>query len=118
MTFTSDERREIAARLAMEAQAWRETFPDYALKPVDASEVMQDILEFVGLHGKVLCCDIFQRLADLIDRPTCHDIASHGEMQPAGAIQWFECSECHCKAQTGKIGMALHFCPHCGAEVE
>lgn len=53
----------------------------------------------------------------VIDRPTCHDIASHGGMQPAGAIQWFECSECHCKAQTDKIGMALHFCPHCGAEV-
>lgn len=52
-----------------------------------------------------------------IDRPTCHDIAIHGGMQPAGAIQWFKCSKCYCKARTDKIGMALHFCPHCGAEV-
>lgn len=73
-------------------------------------------LECLG-HGYKDWRGILDELANLIDRPTCHDIASHGGMQPAGAIQWFECSECHCKAQTDKIGMALHFCPHCGAEV-
>ena len=74
----------------------------------------RDGLHYFPSHFKAKA--VTELLADLIDRPTCHDIASHGGMQPAGAIQWFECSECHCKAQTDKIGMALHFCPHCGAE--
>lgn len=78
--------REIAARLAREAQVWRETFPYYEIKPGDALEIMQDIFEFVGLRGKVLCCDMFQRFADLIDRPTCKNVG--------GEEHAFMCSEC------------------------
>lgn len=84
------------------------------------SEPVPTARESKNIRDAIQCTrgdDVFKRLAELIDRPICHDIASHGGMRPVGAIQWFECSECHCKAQTDKIGMALHFCPHCGAEV-
>ena len=108
------ERREIAARLAREAQAWRETFPDYVLKPVDVSEVMQDIFEFVGLHGKVLCSDLFQRFADLIDPPTCKNLAT----KPADELL---CSECGEHVDIAYMDSAddycACYCPTCGAEV-
>ena len=122
MTFTSNERREIAARLRNEAkymrykQAWYEEDADLC---ECGNRAYRNIADSV-IPGNNFNSDyilVVERLADLIDPPTCHDIASHGGMQPAGTIQWFECSECHCKAQTDKIGMALHFCPHCGAEV-
>ena len=105
--ISNDERRTAAARLRQ-----------FLSEPWNERSWYHDSLQNVGsLVGTSVGENIIARLADLIDRPTCHDIASHGGMQPAGAIQWFECSECHCKAQTDKIGMALHFCPHCGAEV-
>lgn len=105
--ISNDERRTAAARLRQ-----------FLSEPWNERSWYHDSLQNVGsLIGTSVGENIIARLADLIDRPTCHDIASHGGMQPAGAIQWFECSECHCKAQTDKIGMALHFCPHCGAEM-
>lgn len=113
MTFTSNERREVAARLRELADA-----NEGHLGINRMNCVLRDGQAILGTSGLASVADVLRRHADLIDRPTCHDIASHGGMQPAGAIQWFECSECHCKAQTDKIGMALHFCPHCGAEVE
>ena len=115
------ERRAVARNLAREAQAWRETFPDYDFKPGDASEIMQDIFEFVGLHGKVLYCDLFQRLADLVDRPTCKNASGYCDV--------FQCSACGCKVEiTAEVGIehggSFHvpfmpsYCPSCGAEVE
>lgn len=69
MTFTNDERREVAAKLSGEAQEWRDTFPDEVCDLGDVSALMQDLCHFAGLRGKVSCGDIFQRFADLIDRP-------------------------------------------------
>lgn len=68
--ISDEERREIAAQLANEAQTWRDTFPDEACDLGDVSALMQDLCHFAGLRGKVSCGDIFQRFADLIDRPT------------------------------------------------
>mgnify|MGYP004513831283 FL=1 len=110
--INNDERREVAERLR-ESREFISCLPKTTLEQ-NAFDTFELILACIGYEQG----NLFDRLADLIDRPTCHDIASHGGMQPAGAIQWFECSECHCKAQTDKIGMTLHFCPHCGAEVE
>lgn len=68
--MTSDkERREVAAKLSGEAQAWRDTFPDEVCDLGDVSALMQDLCHFAGLSGKVSCGDIFQRFADLIDMP-------------------------------------------------
>nr|DAG08653.1 MAG TPA: hypothetical protein [Caudoviricetes sp.] len=63
------ERREVAAKFSDEAQAWRDTFPDEVCDLGDMPGAMQDLCYFVGLRGKVLYSDFFQRFADLIDRP-------------------------------------------------
>ncbi len=64
------ERREVAAKLSGEAQAWRDTFPDEVCDLGDVSALMQDLCHFAGLSGRVSCGDIFQRFADLIDGST------------------------------------------------
>ncbi len=69
MAVSDEERREVAAKLSGEAQAWRDTFPDEVCDLGDVSALMQDLCYFVGLDGKVLCGHIFQRFADLIDMP-------------------------------------------------
>lgn len=70
MAVSDEERREVAAKLSGEAQAWRDTFPDEVCDLGDVSCLMQDLCHFAGLRGKVPCGDIFQRFADLIDKPT------------------------------------------------
>ncbi len=95
----------------MYAKRLRRFYPSEPVPNARESKNIRDAIQCVRGY------DVFNRLADLIDRPTCHDLVSHGGMQSVGSVQWFECSECHCKVQTDKIGMALHFCPHCGAEV-
>ena len=64
------QRNEIAAEFSREAKAWNAAFPDVICDLGDVSDLMQDLCHFVGLDGKVLYSDIFQRFADLID-PTC-----------------------------------------------
>ena len=115
--INDSERREIAARLAREAQAWRETFPDSECDFSDAAAMMQDLCVFVGLGRNALCSEVFQRLADLIDRPTCHMTKKGSEFVLAG---WWECSECGhvyppCNDEIAV--WALQKCPRCGAEV-
>lgn len=68
--ISDEERREVAARLAREAKAWSDTFPDEICDLGDVSAVMQDLCVFVGLRGKVTCGCVFLRFAELIDRPT------------------------------------------------
>lgn len=59
--------------------------------------------------------DIYEHLADLIDRPTCHldltDVETYGNLK----VRIYECSECGrtCEEIYGKYER----CPHCGAEV-
>lgn len=118
MTISDEERREVAAKLAREAQAWRDTFPDEICDLGDVSAVMQDLCEFAGLRGKVTCGDIFLRFADLIDRPTCHNVYDETEM---GACEnGFECSECGNRVEDLEhccITGTFNCCPKCGREV-
>lgn len=59
--------------------------------------------------------DIYEHIADLIDRPTCHldltDVETYGNLK----VRIYECSECGrtCEEIYGKYER----CPHCGAEV-
>lgn len=115
-----DERREIAARLAREAQAWRETFPDSECDFSDAAAMMQDLCVFIGLERDALCSEVFKRLADLIEpeqERTCHMTKKGSEFVLAG---WWECSECGpvyppCNDEIAV--WALQKCQRCGAEV-
>lgn len=76
MAVSDEERREVAAKLSGEAQAWRDTFPDEVCDLGDVSGLMQDLCRFAGFRGEVSCGDIFQRFADLIDRATCRNLAT------------------------------------------
>lgn len=106
--ISDEERREVAARLAREAKAWSDTFPDEICDLGDASAVMQDLCVFAGLRGKVTCGDIFLRFAELIDRPMTHvDVNKHGRAC---------CANCGCDDWCLADDNA-HFCPQCGAEV-
>lgn len=112
--ISDDERREIAARLAREASAWRETFPDSECDFSDAAAVMQDLCVFVGLERDALCSEVFQRLADIIDRPTCKNLATH-------LVDELVCSACGERVDIAYLDSEddyhVHYCPGCGAKV-
>lgn len=110
MNKVSDqERRKIAVRLR-ENNNWRKA--KRALW--NALGIYPDIIEslssydYLEHNGKKL----FNRIADLIDRPTCRNVS--------GDQNRFECSECGFEMPIwdGDGGwMAFYFCPNCGAEV-
>lgn len=112
--ISGEERREVAENLSDAAQAWRDTFPDEACDLGDVSALMQDLCHFAGLRGKVLCGDIFQRFAGLIDRETCRNLAT----KPADELL---CSECGEHVDIAYLDSAddyhARYCPNCGAEV-
>lgn len=119
MAISDEKRREVAARLAREAQAWRGTFPNSECADINAAAIMQDLCVFVGLGRNALCSEVFQRLADLIDRPTCRNI---------GDDYMFKCSECGAEFEPvtvngNEYGEVFYtplkplYCSACGAEV-
>lgn len=110
--ISDEERREFAVKLASEAQSWRNTFPDGVCDLGDVSAVMQDLCAFVGLRGEVMCSEIFQRFADLVDRPTCRNLSDDEDL--------FECSECGQRMPTFdgcSDWIPVSYCPVCGREV-
>lgn len=108
-----DERREVVARLReLLAIPWYE-------RPW-SRDAMQSL-------GKMVCAvpgeDIVERIADLIDRPTCHDVADFDR-------ESFKCSRCGYRVLSidgapdaaklvGIKGGVIDFgfCPNCGATV-
>ena len=56
-----------------------------------------------------------ERLAVLIDRPTCSNVDDSRHLSTF--TPWFECSSCHCRAKLKYIPVPLRYCPSCGAEV-
>lgn len=76
MTPTSEDRRNVAARLRHEADGFRRLENELGQLTIDLGEVtavFQDVAHFAGLDGTVRTCVLLDRLADLID-PTCHVI--------------------------------------------
>ncbi|WP_158571408.1 hypothetical protein [Olsenella sp. AM39-30AC] len=76
MTPTSEDRRDVAARLRHEADGFRRLENELGQLTIDLGEVtavFQDVAHFAGLDGTVRTCVLLDRLADLID-PTCHVI--------------------------------------------
>lgn len=110
MMISDDERREVVARL----REWL-AIPWYE-RPW-SRDAMQSLGKMVGaVPGE----DIVERIADLIDRPTCNDVGDNWK---------FRCSACGCELdilemEVGeptmwKDGAAQvpKYCPSCGAEV-
>lgn len=125
MEATNEERREVAENLRKQLMAMRED--DRYKKDVDVVEcgntAYRNIAWSVELYGnleKGNYVHIVERLADLIDRPTCKNSKLYKDV--------FECSECHCCLEliTGvcneygdpfSVPFMPRYCPNCGAEV-
>ena len=61
---------------------------------------------------------VMRRLADLIDRPTCHNVYDEHEM--GACANGFECSVCGNRVEDFEhycITGTFNYCPKCGAEV-
>ena len=52
----------------------------------------------------------FNRLADLIDHPTCHMEPNY--VSPFSDLQWFTCNKCGNDTEQFE-----NYCPYCGARV-
>lgn len=109
--ISNDERRRTASWL-------REAVLDATSECEVLNDKLMVILEIEnGCHeGHSGICGI-ARLAEMIDRPLCLNLAKYHDVGPVETEGFFECSNCHCVAQQNKIGLTLNYCPHCGMEV-
>ena len=120
--ITDEERREVAKELRKLADGCHNT-----------GVLDSDILNALGIHcgytdGLSDAYDV-EKLADLIDRPTCHDLVEHkqdpfipGKQMADG---YFHCSNCDWSGQLweyiGFGGMLAYepvHCPKCGEEIK
>ena len=102
--INDSERREVARKLRG-FKEHRDEAPLIFTEQMHNAMVIRTIRAIVG-NG-----DIFQRLADLIDRPTCKNIG--GEDGTNGEYYDFFCSACGFAANVTDP----KYCPNCGAEV-
>ena len=108
MKISDIERREVAARLRESAGLPSRLPNEYSIE-VKSALVLSKLLDCIDCSD-----DVFPRLADLIDRPTC----KNSECLYDGSF--FECSECGERWELSCGSPAdnnLNFCPRCGAEV-
>lgn len=106
--ITDEERRETIENLRCLSYMNRVRYKEEFYELLDETVMEPDI----GYHEMN---DVFERIADLIDRPTCRleltDVETHGNVK----VRIYECSECGrpCEEIYGKYER----CPHCGAVV-
>lgn len=123
--MTSDEkRREVAAKLRDEAESWRYYREDDNIFCMADYEFTEAVLEDFGFDDMDMpTYEAFDQMADLIDRPTCRDVADFDR-------ESFKCSRCGYRVlsidgapdaakMVGTKGGVIGFgyCPNCGAEV-
>ena len=111
MAPTSDERREVAARLRERAQLSN-------FCPFESFFVRLNVIIFGDNGWDRTDGGVFERLADLIDpqERTCHNSAPY--------YLRFHCSECHYVIYHDDVNETgepeedgINFCPNCGARV-
>lgn len=105
MKISDEERRRVASHLRELSET---DSLIYELKPSDLFYSSMLLMSIRAIVGKG---DIFERLADLIDRPTCRNIG--GEEGTNGEHYDFFCSAC---GYAGDFAEP-NYCPNCGAEV-
>lgn len=112
--INDEQRRDVAMslRTAKQSELWR----------LSDGELIDTVADAIGVDGmsRHYEATLFDRLADLIDRPTCHDTKDkHGKA--------FTCSRCGFSNSTLvfdpfaiefiKLKPNYHHCPNCGAEI-
>lgn len=111
MRISDEERRRVAQNLRNSR---------YLLKPVPSGKQVMSMTRAaseleLAHEGNYLNQSGFERLADLIDRPTCHDV-----LGAKAYSDYFECSECGFAINTWDmdgVWLTICYCPCCGAEV-
>lgn len=107
--ISDDERREVARRLReIEGRTTSE------LTDSELLDLLADKVRFGRYGSKNFDEGLFGRIADLIDRPICRNIADPYDGS------FFECSKCGERWELTCGSPAdnhLCFCPRCGAEV-
>ena len=118
--ISDEERRDVVYNLRDEADHWRNYRKDDDTLCMLDSSFTESILTDFGFDDIVVpAYEVFNKLADLIDSPTCEDV---------GDGWTFRCSECGCSLDTndreGEPTMWLEGrpmtprrCPNCGAMV-
>ena len=105
--ISNDERREIAERLRG-LKEHRDEAPLIFTEQVHNAMVLREIRAVIGKG------DIFQRLADLIDPPTCKNLATH-------LVDELVCSACGERVDIAYLDKdddyRVRYCPSCGAKV-
>ena len=104
--ISNDERREVAERLrALDVHDWNDFMDEVdALETAIGCSVGQDWQDQNWWH----------RLADLIDRPTCKNLATH-------LVDELVCSACGERVDIAYLDSdddyRVRYCPSCGAKV-
>ncbi len=111
--ISDQERREVAASMRKEADNWRHSVIGQSVKIEDVPAMWRDMMHRIGLRGVQPASRIYDKLADLIDRPTA-------KQEHNGA--YWRCT--HCGAFTRKDAVVvdgldvvpLRHCGNCGRE--
>lgn len=107
--ISNDERREIAARLRELADA-----NEGYLGMDRVNRVLRDGQAILGTSGLASVADVLRRHADLIDRPTCKNLATH-------LVDELVCSACGERLDIAYLDSdddyRVRYCPGCGAKV-
>ena len=118
--MTSDEkRREVAEKLRAESESWRCYREDDSAFCMNDYEFTEAVLEDFGFdNADMPAYEVFDQMADLIDRPTCYVVehkthcGSYG-CEEAGTLWVLSCGdEC-----VNDSDFPPRYCPECGAIV-
>lgn len=113
LIISNEERRRVAMslRTAKQSELWR----------LSDGELIDTVADAIGVDGMSSNYEaaMFDRLADLIDRPTCRNIYAETE-GIGGCENGFKCSECGNTVEDYegfRISGEFNYCSKCGAEV-
>ena len=116
MRISDEERRDIAANLR-KSRDFVSSLPKVSLEQ-NAFDMFERVLECAHFEGG----NIFDHLADLIDRPTCRNVYDeiYDEHEGGCCENGFKCSKCgeiveDCEGY--RITGTFNYCPKCGREV-
>lgn len=109
--ITDDERRETVENLRYLSHMNRVRYKEEFYELLDETVIEPD----TGYHEMN---DVFERIADLIDRGECENVYDENEM--GACDNGFECSVCGCRVEDEEhyhVSGTWNFCPQCGRKV-
>ena len=107
--ITNEQRREVAARLRDFGESGSPADAIYGGTECYDQMLVRVLRQIVGKG------DLFETLADLIDRPTCRMDLTATMATDCGDVRFWECSRCGGTHE--EMNGRYERCPHCGAEV-